>query len=46
MGAAKVTEWVHPISSQHELDVPHLVIKLLRELGVEVLPLLAIGGVS
>jgi hypothetical protein len=46
MGAAEFTEQVHPIGTQHELDVPRLITKLLGELGVETLPLLAIGRVS
>jgi hypothetical protein len=46
VGAAKVTERVHPIGTQHEPDVPRLVTKLLQELSVEALPLRAIGWVS
>jgi hypothetical protein len=46
MVAAHITKWVHPIGTQRELDVPRLVAKLFLELGVEALPLLAIGWVS
>ena len=44
MRAAEVTEWIHPIGTQREPDVPRLVVKL-SELGVETLPLLAIRRV-
>jgi hypothetical protein len=46
MGAAEVTERIHPIGTQREPDTPRLITKLLRELGVETLSLLAIGGLS
>jgi hypothetical protein len=46
VGAAEFTEWVHPIGTQREPDVPRLVTKLLEELSVEMLRLLAIGGMS
>jgi hypothetical protein len=39
-----VTERIHPICTQREPNVPRLVTKL-QELGIETLPLLAIGGV-
>jgi len=44
MRAAEVIEWIHPIGTQREPNVPRLVAKL-QELGVEMLPLLAIGRV-
>jgi hypothetical protein len=44
VGAIEVTEWIHPIGTQREHDVPRLITKL-RELGIETLPLLAIRGV-
>ena len=44
MRAAEVTERIHPIGTQREPDVPRLFAKL-HELGVETLPLLAIGRV-
>jgi hypothetical protein len=43
--AVEVTEQIYPISTKHEPDVPRLFAKL-RELGVETLTLLTIGGVS
>ena len=46
MRAAEVTERIHPIGTQREPDVSRLGIKLLRELGIEMLPLLAIDRVS
>ena len=42
MRAAEVTEWIHPIGTQREPVVARLVAKL-PELGIEMLPLLAIG---
>ena len=44
MRDVEVTKWIHPIGTQREPDVPHLVAKL-QELGVETLPLLAIERV-
>jgi hypothetical protein len=41
-----ITTANNPISTQCKPDVPRLVTKLLRELGVEALPLRAIGWVS
>jgi hypothetical protein len=46
VGAAEVTERVHPIGTQREPNVHRLVTKLLEELDVKTLPLLAIGGMS
>jgi hypothetical protein len=43
--AVEITEGIHPVGTQHKPDIPGLVPKLW-ELGVETLPLLAIGGMS
>jgi hypothetical protein len=45
VGTIEVTERIHPIRTQCEPDVPRLFTKL-QELGVEMLSLLAIEGVS
>ena len=42
--AAKLTERVHPVGTQHEPNMPGLLAKLWVGL-VEILPLLAIGWV-
>jgi hypothetical protein len=43
--AVEVTEQIYPIGTKCEPNVPRLFAKL-KELGIETLPLLAIGGVS
>jgi hypothetical protein len=45
MWAIEVTEQIYPIGTQREPDAPRLFAKL-KELGIETLTLLAIGGVS
>jgi hypothetical protein len=43
--AVEVTEGIYPVGTQREPDIPGLIPKL-RELSVETLTLLAIGGIS